>query len=128
MAPGTLFAGTVDPEELTDAMLDYMGEFQQVAAEGTVEEKRSFIRAFTGTVELDPETGKGRAELLYLPKETALTGESESAASSFSVVAGARYTPEKKTPSRIIDFDFERSRVSIAADAPAALPAASLAA
>ncbi|MDP6108431.1 MAG: hypothetical protein QGI33_08380, partial [Candidatus Brocadiia bacterium] len=67
-----------------------------MASEGTVEEKRSFLRAFTGKVELDPETGKGRAELLYLPKETALTGDSENAASSFKVVAGTRYAVEKK--------------------------------
>ena len=86
-------AGKVDPEELVGAMLDCMAEFQQVAAEGTVEEKRSFIRAFTGTVELDPETGKGRAELLYLPKETALSGDPENAASSFTMVAGAGFEP-----------------------------------
>ena len=65
-------AAQVDPDELTEAMLTYMEDFQRVVGEGTVEEKRRFIRAFTGKVELDPETGKGRAELLYLPKEEAL--------------------------------------------------------
>ena len=41
---------------------------------------------------------------------------------SSHLVAGARYTAEKKTPSRIIGFDFERRRVRIAAETPAALP------
>jgi len=118
----------VDLDELADAVMGCMESFRDVAAEGTVDEKRRFIRAFTGKVELDPETGKGRAELFYLPKETALTGDPENAASSFRVVAGARYTAEKKTPARILDFDFERERIRIAAETTADLAVTCLAA
>ncbi len=105
-----------------------MERFTDVAAEGTVDEKRSFIRAFTGKVELDPETGKGRAELLYIPKNAALSECSENVASSFPVVAGARYTLEKKTPARILDFNFERERIRIAAEIPAEIAVTCLAA
>jgi hypothetical protein len=48
-----------------------MRDFEKVVAEGTVEEKRSFIRAFTRRVELDPETGEGLAEIYDLPDFTA---------------------------------------------------------
>ena len=81
----------MDVDELTDALLGYMEDFRQVAEEGTVEEKRRFVRSFVNVVELDPARGKGRAELLSLPKETALADISESAVSSFKVVAGACY-------------------------------------
>jgi len=101
---------------------------RNVASEGTVDEKRRFIRAFTRRIELDPETGKGRAELLYIPNDAAFSGDCENAASSFPVVAGARYTAEKKTPSRIIDFDFERERIRIAAEIPSELAVSCLAA
>ncbi len=81
-----------DLDELTEALLGYMRCFQEVVSEGTVEEKRSFIRAFTNKIELDPETGKGRAQVLMLPDLTAATRyEPATAKSSFKVVAGARF-------------------------------------
>ena len=44
------------------------------------------------------------------------------------MVAGARYAPEKKTPVRILDFDFERERLRIVAEVPAVLAVTCLAA
>ena len=84
--------------------------------EGTIEEKRSFIRAFTKGIELDPEGGKGRAQLYLLPDLTAIGGET--ARSSLEMVAGARYASEKKTPRRIIEFEFGQEHLSITAAAP----------
>ena len=50
-----------------------------------------------------------------VPKDAALPACGDNTASSPIMVAGARYTAEKKTPSRIIDFEFERERLRITA-------------
>ena len=86
----------VDLDELTDAMMGYLESFEQVASEGTVDEKRRLVRAFTHKLELDPETGRGHAELLYLPKDEALSNDPESALSSFYMVAGASFVTEAR--------------------------------
>ena len=90
----------MDLETLTDVMLDYMTEFQKVACQGTVDEKRRFIRAFTKGIELDPRNGKGRAQFFILPDFAALSrfelyppGRATTARSSFNVVAGAGFEP-----------------------------------
>ena len=57
----------LDMEGLLDELLGYLSDLQTVAGEGTVEERRRFVRAFTKTIELDPESGKGRAQLPMLP-------------------------------------------------------------
>lgn len=82
-----------DLDELTDAMLGYMADFQAVVAEGTVDERRRLVRAFTRRVVLDPQTGKGRAELLYVPKDAAPSASAGNTASSPSMVAGAGFEP-----------------------------------
>ena len=97
-------------------MLTYMEEFDKVVRKGTIEEKRSFIRAFTKRVELDPEGDRGRAQLYLLPDLAAIGGESTR--SSLSMVAGARYAPEKKTPRRTVEFEFGREQLSITATNP----------
>ncbi len=87
-------AAAPDLDELTDAMLRYMENFGEVVAEGTVEERRAFIRAFVMKVELDPAEGRGRAELLSIPRLTALPLAGDNAAkSSFNMVAGAGFEP-----------------------------------
>lgn len=45
-----------------------MKQFGKVAAEGTGEEKRTFLRALTRTVELGPEMGTGYLEIYSQPK------------------------------------------------------------
>jgi len=102
-------AAAPDLDELTDAMLGYMEEFDEVVAEGTVEERRAFIRAFVTKVELDPAEGRGRAQLLSIPRLTALPlGGDNAAKSSFNMVAGARFVlntqiPELERP-HVIDY------------------------
>ena len=86
--------GQVDLDGLTDAMVSYMGEFEKVLAEGTIDEKRSFMRAFTKEIELDPQTGKGRAQLFMLPDPAAATRNAPATAnSSLIMVAGAGFEP-----------------------------------
>jgi hypothetical protein len=76
-------------------LLDYLGSVGKVVVEGTVDEKRRFLRTFIRRVELDPTTGTGRAEVYDLPvlspgvqeKKDSLDGRP----SSFQVVAGVGF-------------------------------------
>ena len=43
-----------------------------LAAQGIIDEKRSFVRMFVRRVVLDPATGKGRLELYRIPRIQAL--------------------------------------------------------
>ena len=106
----------MDIDELRDAVLGYMADLETVVAEGTVDEKRGFVRDFTKAVELDTEMQEDQAQLFVLRDLAAATRyEPATAKSSSSMVAGARYAPEKKIPGKIIDFDFDAERVYIAA-------------
>ena len=79
---------------LAEQVLRYMADFEKVMAEGTVDEKRTFIRAFARRIALDPEAGTGRAELYALPRFTALpAGAGNAANSSLIMVAGAGFEP-----------------------------------
>lgn len=79
------------------AELDALNE---VLAAGTVDEKRQFLRAFIRRVELDPDTGRGRAELYSLPTQTASSAKdtNDAANSSLIMVAGAGYEPDSDEP------------------------------
>ncbi len=84
----------LDIEALIPEVLGYMERFDEVVEAGTVDEKRRFLRAFTRKVELDPETGRGCAELYSLPTTTALPADTDNAAqSSLILVAGAGFEP-----------------------------------
>ncbi|MBT7618678.1 MAG: hypothetical protein HN590_15485, partial [Calditrichaeota bacterium] len=50
-----------------DQAVELAGEFKTVFAEGSIEEKRLFLRAFLKKIELDPVAGKGQAMLIVLP-------------------------------------------------------------
>ena len=114
--------GSVD--DLVPALLEYMREFDKVAAQGTVEEKRFFLRAFVRSVELDPDKGTGRAELFSLPRIEALPPDSDNASNPlFSMVAGARYVAEKKMPGRRVEFTYPLERISVTSTMPAILAA-----
>ena len=55
---------------------------------------RRFLLAFIRRVELDPDSGRGRAELYFLPTKTAPpTGADNAANSSLIMVAGAGFEP-----------------------------------
>ena len=84
----------LEVENLSPEVLGYMERFDEVVATGTVEEKRRFLRAFTRRVELDPDTGRGRAELYSLPTQTASPADADNAGnSSLIMVAGAGFEP-----------------------------------
>jgi len=80
----------LDFDELTQVMLDYMEDFEGMLAYGTVDEKRTFIRAFTKKIELDPHNGTGRAQVFIIP-DLAVASRYEPATqrSSLTPVAGA---------------------------------------
>ena len=104
----------VDIDALAAAVQDYMRDFERVVAEGTVDEKRSFIRAFTRRVELDPETGEGLAEIYDLPHFAAVGRHvPPTRDSSLILVAEARLGVEKRAPGRLVAFSFAADRVEL---------------
>ncbi len=52
---------------LIDQAIELAGEFKTAFVEGTIEEKRLFLRAFLKGIELDPVNGQGRAMFITLP-------------------------------------------------------------
>ena len=83
-----------DINKLLPEFIGYLDSFREVAATGTVEEKRLLVRAFTHRVELDPEKGVGTAQMYLLPKNTALPAKANNAANLLlSLVAGAGFEP-----------------------------------
>ena len=54
-------------DSMIPQLLRYLASFEKGVAEGTVDEKRRFLRAFIRRVALDPKTGTGRAEIYDLP-------------------------------------------------------------
>ncbi|MCP4582407.1 MAG: recombinase family protein [candidate division Zixibacteria bacterium] len=57
----------LETERIIDEAMAMAGDFKQVLAEGSVEEKRLFIRAFLTGINLDPRTGEGEARFILLP-------------------------------------------------------------
>jgi hypothetical protein len=49
-----------------DQAVELAGEFKTAFAEGSIEEKRLFLRAFLKKIELNPLTGKGQAVMILL--------------------------------------------------------------
>jgi len=89
-SPGEL----MDLDQVTEVMLEYMKDFENVVAQGTVDEKRRFIRAFAKEIELDPESGTGRAQVFVIPDLTvAVRNEPATEKSSLISVAGAGFEP-----------------------------------
>ncbi len=60
-------AKKIEIERLIDQAVEMAGEFRRAFAEGTVHEKRLFLRAFLTGIELDPTKGAGRAMFILLP-------------------------------------------------------------
>ena len=57
----------IEVSTLVDQALEIAGDFKRVFEEGTIEEKRSFIRAFLTRIDLDPESCQGEARFILLP-------------------------------------------------------------
>ena len=95
----------LEVETVIPEVLGYMERFDEVVAAGTVDEKRRFLRAFTRRVELDPDTGRGRAELYSLPTQTALPADADNAGnSSLLMVAGAGFDAVKTVRGVVVTY------------------------
>ena len=107
-------ARTVDVELVCAEMLTAMKDFRKLAAEGTVDEKRTLIRAFAKEIRLDPQSGEGRAQLYMLPDlPVATRHEPATEKSSLIMVAGARYVAEKRRSVAAMAFTFAPQRLDI---------------
>jgi len=60
-------AKKIEIVRLIDQAVELAGEFKTAFAEGTIEEKRLFLRAFLKGIELDPTKGVGRVMFILLP-------------------------------------------------------------
>jgi hypothetical protein len=70
---------------IADAVGSFRG-FQEIMDQGSLEEKKSFLRAFVGRIRIFPGKGRGTVEYFKIPDlERILAGKS-----SFNVVAGVR--------------------------------------
>jgi hypothetical protein len=52
---------------ISDEAMAMATDYKRIFEEGTVEEKRFFLRAFLTSIKLDPETGEGEARFVLLP-------------------------------------------------------------
>jgi len=68
-------AKKIEIGRLIDQAVELAGEFKTAFAEGTIEEKRLFLRAFLKVIELDPKKGAGRAMFTLLPDMEKTTGD-----------------------------------------------------
>ena len=57
----------IEAGAIVDEAMAMAGDYGRVFAEGTVEEKRFFLRAFLTDIRLDPENGEGEARFVLLP-------------------------------------------------------------
>ncbi len=85
---------TLEVESMIPRVLDYLERFDEITGKGTVDEKRRFLRQFVRRVELDPDTGQGRAEMYSLPMQTAPPESPDNAEkTSLIMVAGEGFEP-----------------------------------
>ncbi len=52
---------------IVDEAMAMASDYKRVFKEGSVEEKRYFLRAFLSRIDLDPITGEGQARFVLLP-------------------------------------------------------------
>ena len=62
-----------DIEATVDAILAQLKDFPRVAAQGTVEERKQFVRLFVESIRIRPETIAGAATLKSLPIATSFS-------------------------------------------------------
>lgn len=60
-------AKQIEVERLIDQAIELAAEFKAVFAEGTIEEKRLFLRAFIKGIEIDPVNHKGQTTFVLMP-------------------------------------------------------------
>ncbi|MDP8238363.1 MAG: recombinase family protein [Candidatus Hatepunaea meridiana] len=69
-------AKKIEIGRLIDQAVELAGEFKTAFAEGTIEEKRLFLRAFLKSINLDPMKGTGRAMFILLLGSEKVCGKS----------------------------------------------------
>jgi len=69
-------AKKIEIRRLIDQAVELASEFKTAFAEGTIEEKRLFLRAFLKNINLDPMKGTGRAMFILLPGSEKVCGKS----------------------------------------------------
>jgi len=76
----------VDMDAIVSDALGSLGRFQKIMDQGSLEEKKSFLRVFVGRIKILPGKGRGTVEYYKIPDlERLLAGNS-----SFKLVAGVR--------------------------------------
>jgi hypothetical protein len=83
----------IDVNQLATEIIDSLEGSEDVFKEGTLEEKKEFIRLFVDEIKLD---AAGKRALLYIRKFPALTTLS-TGNSAFEMVAGGRYEAQKQS-------------------------------
>ena len=72
----TVGAKKIEINRLIDQAVELAREFKTAFAEGTIEEKRLFLRAFLKRIEHDPANGKGVALFILQPNIVKYSGRS----------------------------------------------------
>ena len=86
---------------------------REVLEKGSVAEVRAILRAYIGRVEYDPEANRARVGFLRMPARALVSGLAPESA-RISMVAGARYAPEKKITGRHVEFTYLAVRLEVA--------------
>jgi len=81
----------VDLEAATRDALAYLARFRDVLEEGTLEQRKEFLRGFVHEISIDPDTARGVITFYELP------------AGSLMMVPGARVALLKKMRSKRLD-------------------------
>ncbi len=82
----------VETEAIIEQALSMAGDYKAVFAEGSIEEKRFFIRAFLSRIKFDPETRTAEARFILLSgMQNALPGVAK--------MSDSDENPNKKSPS-----------------------------
>jgi len=74
----------------------FVGRLGEIRAHGPVEEQKTFLREFIDRIEVNPKAGDAVVYWKKIPAPSA--SGANGAGMSFTVVAGARYKPEKALP------------------------------
>jgi hypothetical protein len=100
----------VDSDALAEEILATVSGFGDLFKEGTLEEKKEFIRLFVDRIDLDPAGRAGEVYMRRFPVPTVGAGEP-----LLVCVSKARYTHQKTNfpPVDVIDLQFEYQGASL---------------
>ena len=82
----------MDPDELAGQIVEGISGFRELFEQGTLEEKKEFVRAFVEKLVVDPDKGTGTLYIREFPPLEAIRPKGDGN-SYFQGVAGARYEP-----------------------------------